>query len=230
MLGFYIISCPAISSGLQWTVFPHQFNVTMCDTAFPVTRKGKTSDAIFSLRMQRFIIELKPNLNYIAVYVLNTKSHRHISLGVLLQALDSLKRFGTTSLYWSADKWILLCWQIRVKGLAVMEQTCPQPLHSGALCQSYGLLGLHKQFRHHLILPIQRNRQTCRCPQIHLDCYPVQADGCRLFTCDLSFHCHLSVGANKTQHIRDRRPAGHHSAKLVKHPTECQSMTASRRS
>lgn len=32
--------------------------------------------------------------------------------------------------------------------------------------------------------------------------------------------CHLTVKANNTQHIRGRRPAGHHSAKHVKHPAE----------
>lgn len=53
----------------------------------------------------------------------------------------------------------------------------------------------------------------------------VQMGGCRLFICDLSFQCHLSVRTNNTRHIRVRRPAGHHSVKHVKHPAESKRLS-----
>lgn len=75
-----------------------------------------------------------------------------------------LKKFGPTSRYWSVDEWVLLSQQIRLKALPVMEQTCSQPLHSGALCQSYRLLGTYRQFRHHWTPPRHTCIQTCRYP------------------------------------------------------------------
>lgn len=123
---------------------------------------------------------------------------------------------------------MLLSQQIRLKALAVMEQTCSQPLHSEALCQSYGLLGPYRQFRHRWTPPIHTCTQTYRCPHTcaytqmaHALFLPgCQMGGCKLFTCDPSCPCHLSVRANNTRHIRGMRPAGHHSAKHVKRPAE----------
>lgn len=53
----------------------------------------------------------------------------------------------------------------------------------------------------------------------------VQMGGCRLFICDLSFQCHLSVRTNNTRHIRGRRPAGHHNVKHVKYPAESKRLS-----
>ncbi len=90
-----------------------------------------------------------------------------------------LTKFGPTSPYWSVDKWVLLSQQIRLKALAVMEQTCSQALYSKALCQSHRLLGLYMQYRHHWTQPIHTCGQTCRCPHtgIHAQMAHVFVEG-----------------------------------------------------
>lgn len=52
----------------------------------------------------------------------------------------------------------------------------------------------------------------------------VQMSGCRLFVSDPRVQCHLSGRTNSAQHIRGRRPAGHHSVKHVKCPAEPESL------
>lgn len=111
------------------------------------------------------ISDRKPVRNYRANHTGGAASSVWVDV---LFVLVPVKKFSPTSCYWSVVKWVLLSQQIRLKALAVMEQTCSQPLHSGALCQSKRLLGPYRHFRHHCAPPIHTCRQTCRCPeQIH---------------------------------------------------------------
>lgn len=160
------------------------------------------------------ILNRKPVRNYGANHTGRAASS--VRVDVLL-VLVPVKKFSPTSCYWSVVKWVLLSQQIRLKALAVMEQTCSQPLHSGALFQSKCLLGPCRHFRHHCAPPIYTCRQTCRCPKRihkwHMHIFSreaVQTYGCRLF----QFYETLSI-------VRTSRwPAGHQTVKHVKCPAE----------